>query len=100
ASGATVWRHDMAPAHELGGAVWSSITAIPAAGQVVITTSNPCATTQVRGLEDSIIAPDWNTRAPAWPSHTPPHHSCDRDLGAGGGGYARAGGGCGVAGGR
>lgn len=83
ATGATIWRRDMTPANALGGSVWSSITAIPTAGQVIVTTSNPCERTQVQALEDSIVALDWNTGAVAWQYQALHNDSCDCDLGQG-----------------
>lgn len=83
ATGATIWRRDMVPAGELGGGVWSSLTAIPTAGQVIVTTANPCEGTKVPALEDAIVALDWNTGTPIWQYQALHNDSCDCDFGQG-----------------
>lgn len=73
-TGKTVWVHYTVPATQLGGGVWSSITADADAHALLVTTGNACdypTDTPVQGGEsnadqDAILALDWNTGATIW----------------------------------
>lgn len=90
-TGHVVWTHYFAPDNELGSAVWSSVTADVAAGQIIVTSGNPCgfpAGTNPQGgtvdnEQDAILALDWNTGATVWKYSAMQYDGCDCDFGEG-----------------
>ncbi len=92
ATGKTVWVHYTVSATQLGGSVWSSITADADAHAVLVTTGNACdypANTPVQGGEsnadqDAILALNWDTGATIWRYTAVPNDAGeDLDFGQG-----------------
>jgi outer membrane protein assembly factor BamB len=91
ATGHVAWTHYMAPQGELGGAVWSSVTADVAAHEIIATTGNPCDFStgtspqggSVDAEQDAIVALDWNTGGTAWIYSAEQDDECDCDFGEG-----------------
>jgi outer membrane protein assembly factor BamB len=91
ASGHVLWQNYTVPAGELGGGVWSSVTADVAAGEIIATTGNPCDDPtgtspqggQVDSQQDAIVAMDWNTGNTVWKYSTLQYDTCDCDFGEG-----------------
>jgi outer membrane protein assembly factor BamB len=82
-TGTTVWTHYTVPAGELGGSVWSSLTADPATQTVIATTGNPCPEGPVHDEEDAIVGLNWNTGATRWMYRALTYDGCDCDFGEG-----------------
>jgi outer membrane protein assembly factor BamB len=82
-NGITRWTHYFAPEGELGGAVWSSVTADVDEHAILATTGNPCIS-QISDLEqDSIVAMDWDTGKTIWSYTALQVDDCDCDFGQG-----------------
>lgn len=87
ATGRTDWVHYMVSASQLGGAVWSSMTADPDENAVIVTTGNPCDEPENSGVQggtsnadqNAILALDWNTGATLW-RYTAVAHDVGEDL--------------------
>ena len=85
ATGVTIWSHYTARAGELGGGVWSSVSADPATHEIIATSANPCdapagtepQTGAVDAQQESFIAMDWNTGATVWHYAVMQYDSCD-----------------------
>jgi outer membrane protein assembly factor BamB len=91
ATGAHLWEHYFVPAGELGGAVWSSVTADPATSTLLVATGNPCsppADQPVQGgisddQQDAIVGLNWDTGALRWYYTAIGNDACDCDFGEG-----------------
>lgn len=91
ATGRIVWSHYTVPANELGGSVWSSLSADPDTHAVIATTGNPCLldpSNPVQGgvihaQEDAFVALDWDTGNTLWQYSAMSDDECDCDFGEG-----------------
>lgn len=82
-TGKTIWTHYTVSANELGGAVWSSLTANPSLHELIATTGNPCPEGSSFGESDSILGIDWTTGATRWSYQALSYDVCDCDFGQG-----------------
>jgi outer membrane protein assembly factor BamB len=83
ATGAIRWTHYTTPAGTLGGGIWSSIAADPAARALLVTTGNPCPAGHSIAEDDSILALDWTTGKTLWQFTAISRDHCDCDFGEG-----------------
>lgn len=83
ATGITRWTHYTALPNELGGGVWSSVTADPDDHAIIATTGNPCTTIFSTFEQDSIVAMDWDTGKTIWSFQALETDTCDCDFGQG-----------------
>lgn len=92
ATGKTAWAHYTVPATQLGGGVWSSITADADAQAVLVTTGNACDSPenapiqggQSNADQDAILALNWDTGATIWRYTAVPNDAAsDLDFGQG-----------------
>lgn len=81
--GLTAWTHYTSPDDELGGGVWSSVTADPDEHVILATTGNPCTTIYSDYEQDAIVAIDWDTGKTVWSYTALETDTCDCDFGQG-----------------
>lgn len=82
-TGVLLWTHYTVPDGVLGGAVWSSFTADPAAHTLVVTTGNPCPWGPVTYESDSILGLNWDSGQTLWQYQAIAQDNCDCDFGEG-----------------
>jgi outer membrane protein assembly factor BamB len=81
--GTILWSHYTVPADQLGGAVWSSLTANTSLRELFVTTGNPCPDGGAVAEEDSFLGLDWETGNTRWQYQAISYDTCDCDFGEG-----------------